>query len=167
MKVISYIVATLFLCLYSCSSRDVAFTSNHQLISVLDMYLSSVDSSDLFNPSERYIYLSVKNRSRDTIYVILSTSAGAYSIVNPHDSIIAFFEYKKHRVMLVGDYPNNLTCIKKDFDENAKKEVLTKYFKDEYKLYLKEPFSLKPKMADPMFMKLVFKDSIMVSITER
>ncbi len=168
MKKITYFTAIFFLCLFGCSNREKMFTSNPQLIAEIDKYLSFIDTSDLYSPDCSYIYLRVNNRGKDdTIDVILSVSTGAYGIVNPRDTIIDFFQYRNYNVLLLGDYPNKLIAINRKLNKDIKKEILIKYFKKEYMLYLKDPFSLKPKPADHMFMTLVFKDTVMVSATER
>lgn len=165
MKKNTCIVVALFLCFCGSSCQNEVFTTNSQLIAEFEKYTSYIDTSKLFSPDDSpYVYLYVKNRNQDTINVILSLSAGAYGIIYSSEPIVSFFDYKKHMVMLVGDYPNNLINTNQCFNEDIKKKVLTEYFSKEYEQYLKEPFSLKPKMADPMTMSLIFKkDGTMIS----
>lgn len=151
--------------IFNCSSKNEEFTRNKQLMDEFEKYVTYFDSSNLFSQDENpYLYLYVKNRNQDTIDVILSSGTGAYGLVYPSEPIISFFFYKNHRVMLTGDYPNTLTINNQNFNEDNKIRILTEYFSKEYEQYLKEPFSLKPKMADPMTMSLVFKnDGTMIS----
>ena len=155
MKNVSFFMV-LFLSLHGCVSKEESFTTNPQLIAEFNKYLAYADTSGIFTPDDSYIYFEIHNSGKDSINVFLAMGTGAYSIINPMDSIIDFFYYKKHMVMLVGDYPNKLIDIPRMLNKDIRKEVLLKYFKDDYDLYLKDPFLLKPRLADPMEMSLVF-----------
>ena len=150
------------LLVFTFCDKEYKYWKNNEFESAINQYITYLDSVNN-NLDSDYIYIEANQMNDSTKFNIYLWS-GAYPFLNYSDKFIDFFKYKKHNVLLIGDFPNPVLRIKKNVKINVINDIIKKRFPKDYEKYIRDNNSVGPLLYDYMDMTLIFKQDQLFSL---
>ena len=172
-RFISFTALSLFLMIgiLSCSEKkqekhklDSVIFENKDFRDNIDLYLKYLSDKN-YHKEHEYIYARAETSKTKTSFLIY-LSGGSYHFFNDSLKIIDYIDYKNYKILLVGDFPNNVVNIKKNLHLNISKDILLKYFKKDYEKFKLNGYEPAPEIYDYMSMKLEFNKKGNIILTK-
>lgn len=145
----------------SCTEKKEVF-ENKEFCNYLNSYLQYLDSINDSNKEFDYICIQSKTK-KDTTFLTIHLSGGAYRFISYKSEVIDFINYKTYKVLLIGEFPNKVLEINKNNHLDITKDILLKYYRKEYEKFLESSSPIPPLIYDYMTMYLIFKNDKLLS----
>ena len=155
------ILLTLLLVLTFCN-KEFSFWGNREFESAINQYINYLDSVE-YNLDSDYICIEA-NQMNDSTKFNIYLWAGAYPFIRYSDTFIDFIKYKKHNLLIIGDFPNRVLRVNKNVKINIINDIIKKKYPKDYEKYLLDNMSVSPLLYDYMDMTLIFKQDRLLSL---
>jgi hypothetical protein len=157
------LISFCLLTINSCGHNQKKIIANKDFLVHLDEYIKYVDSSGSYKNNHDYIYLEAI-KSKDTTKLIITLVGGSYEFLkHPYrTNIIDFFNYRGYKILLIGDFPNDIIQNKLNENLNIDNEIVKKYYPEDYSKWQKDSLSVGPLIYDYMGIFLTYKNNNLI-----
>ena len=151
--------------LNSCTHQQ-EFIANKDFLMQLNSYIEYIDSTKEYKDDFDFIYLRALNRD-DTVNFDIYLNGGSYTFFHDKAMIKDFLKYKSYHILLIGDYPNEIVKVGLNKHLDIIKDIVQKYYPNDYLKYQKDTLSIGPLIYDYMNLSLTFKKDKLLSIRKQ
>ena len=157
------IVFLLILIGCSCNRNRISIRSNADFLDQLNAYIAYLDSTNSNRSQFDYIVVEAIHKNNST-EICFWYSDGFYTLVYHKSEIRDLINYNNHHILFIGDFPNCIVKIKFKNSLEVIEEIGSKYYKEEYADYKKDPHLISPTMNDYMSLNIKFIDCELASV---
>ena len=119
---------------------------NIEFNTILNSYIQYIDS---IKPKHGKDFIEISARLKeDTIIFDITLSGGSYSFIKEANNIIDYFDFNGTKILLMGDFPNEIVNLKKNEHLNILEDIVKKKYYTDYLKFKKNPHLVLPLIYD-------------------
>jgi hypothetical protein len=157
------LISSCLLITIACRQNQQNIRANNDFVIFLDEYINYVDSTQSYKKNYDYIYLDATEK-HDSIDLIITLIGGSYEFLKyPYRAkIIDFLNYRGYNILLSGDFPNEIIRNKINSALDINKDIVKKYYFDDFLKWQQDSLSVGPMIYDYMAIFLTYKKNKLI-----